>query len=106
MPDLYGAADAFLLPSRYESFALVCIEALATGVPVVAPRIGGVEDYVEDSVNGFLVERDEVAIGDALDRLFGDPDLCSSMSSAARSTARAFSWTEIARRYLDLLEGL
>jgi len=41
MPDLYGAADAFLLPSRYESFALVCIEALATGVPVVAPRIGG-----------------------------------------------------------------
>lgn len=106
MPDLYGAADAFLLPSRYESFALVCIEALATGVPVVAPRIGGVEDYVVDGVNGFLVERDEVPIAAALDRLLGDPALHSEMSAAARSSALAFDWQEIARRYLDLLEDL
>ena len=106
MPDLYGAADAFLLPSRYESFALVCIEALATGVPVVAPRIGGVEDYVVDGVNGFLVDRDEHAIATALDRLLGDPTLHSEMSAAARSSALAFDWKEIARRYLDLLEDL
>jgi len=106
MPDLYGAADAFLLPSRYESFALVCIEALATGVPVVAPRIGGVEDYVVDSVNGFLVNRDADPIADALDRLLGDPVAYAEMSSAARSSAQAFDWKEIAGRYLDLLEGL
>ena len=106
MPDLYGAADAFLLPSRYESFALVCIEALATGVPVVAPRIGGVEDYVVDSENGLLVDRDEVPIAIALDQLLGDPALHSRMSSAARSSAQAFDWKEIAGRYLDLLEGL
>lgn len=106
MPDLYGVADAFLLPSRYESFALVCIEALATGVPVVAPRIGGVEDYVVDSVNGFLVERDDVPIAHALDRLLGDPALHSGMAAAARESALAFDWKNIARRYLDLLEGL
>lgn len=106
MPDLYGAADAFLLPSRYESFALVCIEALATGVPVIAPRIGGVEDYVVDSENGFLVDRDEVPIAIALDRLLGDPVIHSKMSSTARSSALAFDWKEIAQRYLDLLEGL
>jgi UDP-glucose:(heptosyl)LPS alpha-1,3-glucosyltransferase len=106
MPDLYGVADAFLLPSRYESFALVCIEALATGVPVVAPRIGGVEDYVVDSVNGFLVEREEVPIADALDRLLGNPAFHSEMASAARSSALAFDWKEIAGRYLDLLEAL
>lgn len=106
MPDLYGAADAFLLPSRYESFALVCIEALATGVPVVAPRIGGVEDYVIDSANGFLVEREADPIARALDRLLGDPALRSTMSAAARTTAVAFDWNAIARRYLDLLESL
>lgn len=106
MPDLFGAADAFLLPSRYESFALVCIEALATGVPVVAPRIGGVEDYLVDSVNGFLVDREAGPIADALDRLLGDPAVHSEMSAAARSSAHAFDWKEIAGRYLDLLEGL
>lgn len=106
MPDLYGAADAFLLPSRYESFALVCIEALATGVPVVAPRIGGVEDYVVDSANGFLVDREAGPIADALDRLLRDPETHAQMAAAARSSALAFDWKEIARRYLDLLESL
>jgi len=106
MPQVYGVADVFLLPSRYESFALVCIEALATGVPVVAPPIGGVEDYVVDSENGFLVDRDETPIAEVLDRLLGEPSLHSEMSAAARSSALAFDWKEIAQRYLDLLEDL
>lgn len=106
MPDLYGAADAFVLPSRYESFALVCIEALATGVPVVVPRIGGVEDYVVDGSNGFFVDRDERAFAAALDRLLGDPALHAEMSASARLSTVPFSWKAIADRYLDLVEGL
>lgn len=106
MPDLYGAADVFLLPSRYESFALVCLEALATGIPVVATRIGGVEDYVEDSVNGLLVEREESHITRALDRLLADPVLRSEMSRAARSSALSCDWSEVAGRYLGVLAQL
>lgn len=106
MPELYGAADVFLLPSRYESFGLVCIEAMATGLPVVATRTGGVEDYLTDSRNGLLVHRDPASIASALQRLSGDPALRARLGAEARATAMDFDWDVIAERYLELLEAL
>ena len=50
MPRLYSAADAFVFPTAYESFSLVCMEAMACGVPVFAASAGGIEDYVQDGV--------------------------------------------------------
>ena len=63
------AADCFVLSSRYETFGVVLIEALATGIPVIATRSQGPEDVVNDG-NGILVDRDDVpALGDALVRM-------------------------------------
>jgi len=49
---LYSAADAFVFPTAYETFSLVCMEAMACGVPVFATAVGGIEDYLVDGVNG------------------------------------------------------
>ncbi len=57
MTEIYSAADVFVLPTSYETFSLVCMEAMACGVPVLATRVGGIEDYLEDGVNGYAITR-------------------------------------------------
>ena len=70
------AADATVLPSYYESFGMVALEAMACGSPVVASRVGGLQTTVRDRVTGLLVrEHDPAALAEALERLLGDEDL-------------------------------
>jgi D-inositol-3-phosphate glycosyltransferase len=72
----YVAADVTVLPSHYESFGLVAMEAMACGSPVVASRVGGLTTTVRDGATGFLVpEGDVEALADRLDALLADPDL-------------------------------
>ena len=69
MAELYKSADAFILASRSETFGVVLIEALSAGLPVIAARSGGPEDYVNDS-NGLLVPTDDIAaLTDAMERM-------------------------------------
>ena len=58
MPEFYRSLDALLLPSRYESFGLTYVEAMATGLVVFAGRSGGGSEVVDDGVNGFIVDPD------------------------------------------------
>ena len=72
----YVAADASVLPSYYESFGMVALEAMACGSPVIASRVGGLQTTVRDRVTGVLVpDHDAAALADALGRLLDDPDL-------------------------------
>ncbi len=72
----YAAAEATVMPSSYESFGMVALEAMACGSPVVASRVGGLTTTVKDGATGLLVpEGDAAALGAALRRLLGDPDL-------------------------------
>jgi len=72
----YAAADVTVLPSHYESFGMVALEAMACGSPVVASRVGGLTTTVRDGVTGFLVPEGDVgALADRLETLLGDPDL-------------------------------
>lgn len=98
------ASDALVLPSAYEANALVLLEALSCGLPVVSTRVGFAPDLVRDGENGHLVDRDAASVGEKLDEL--DRGDRSAFRGAARATAEAYSWPEIARRYLELVESL
>jgi D-inositol-3-phosphate glycosyltransferase len=72
----YVAADVTVLPSHYESFGMVALEAMACGSAVVASRVGGLTTTVRDGVTGFLVSEGDVnALAGRLETLLGDPDL-------------------------------
>jgi len=72
----YVAADVTVLPSHYESFGMVALEAMACGSPVVASRVGGLTTTVRDGVTGFLVpEGDVTALAGRLEALLADADL-------------------------------
>lgn len=98
------AADLLVLPSAYEANALVVLEALACGLPVVATRVGFAPDILVDGENGFLVEREAAAVGARLARLAGEP--LDEWRVRARRTAEEYAWPRVARRYLDLVESL
>lgn len=85
---LYAAADLFALPSRFEGFGLVYVEAALHGVPSVGYRAGGVPDAVLDGETGLLVEPGDIAgLAAALERLRRDADLRHRLGAAARGRA-------------------
>lgn len=101
------AADFFVLPSAYEANALVVLEALAAGLPVVATPVGFAPEVVVDGVNGFLVERDGRAVGERMEQLATlDDTEFAAWGRRARESAEPYDWRGIARRYLELAEGL
>ena len=106
-PDPRGAfiaADVFCLPSAYESYGLVVLEALACGVPVVGTRTGCLPDVVVDGVNGALVERTAADVRAGLERvLAGDR---AAIRAASRAAAAAHSWSGVAQQYLDAFRAL
>lgn len=103
----FAASDLFVLPSAYEANALVVLEALASGLPVVTTRVGFAPEVVVDGVNGFLVERDPREVGERMQQLADLPDAeLAEYRSRARSSVEPYSWRAVARRYLDLVEEL
>lgn len=106
LPDIYPAADAFVFPSLYETFALVCIEAMASGLPVLASRVGGIEDYLRDGENGLFIRRDAKDIAEKLDRVLSDPELRARLRKLGLATAANYSWEKIAQQYLQLFDHL
>jgi glycosyltransferase involved in cell wall biosynthesis len=104
MPACYSAADAFVLPTAYETFSLVCMEAMASSVPVFATPVGGIEDYLVDGVNGYQIAPDADDIGAKLKQAFDDPGLWERMRDGARATAQKYGWDSIGSQYLELME--
>ena len=97
LPHLYNAADVVAVPSAYESFGLVAVEAMACGTPVVASRTGGLAFTVEDGVAGLLVERgDATALAAALRRVLSDDAYRAHLAAGARPTAERFAWPTVA----------
>ncbi len=99
---VYAAADAFVLPSSYESFSLVAFEAAASGVPVLATPVNGVRELVGDGESGFLIDRDADTIAMRLNELAGDPALRERLGTAARACALRFSWERMVAAHHEL----
>ena len=106
MPRLYAAADAFVLPSTYEAFPLVVLEAAASGLPLLVSRVNGAGDLLADGQAGWLIDRDGCDIACRLNSLRSDPDLARRMGERARTAARGYSWETMAASYLALYEEL
>jgi glycosyltransferase involved in cell wall biosynthesis len=89
---VYSAADLLCLPSYQELLPMVLLEAMSCGVPVIATRVGGIPDLVDEGRSGLLVDPGDVdELADAISSLAGDAERRRAMSDAARARARAFA---------------
>ena len=94
-------ADIFTLPSIYEGNPMTIIEAMGTGLPIVASRVGGIPDMISDGESGLLVEPEPQSICTDLTRLVGDAALRQRLGLAARKQSQTFSAEHMARDYIS-----
>jgi D-inositol-3-phosphate glycosyltransferase len=105
LPAYYAACDVVAMPSSYESFGLVAVEALACGTPVVATRVGGLRAIVRDGETGLLVPwRDADLFAERLRRVLTDSALHARLAANARESVLEFGWERIAEEHLALYE--
>jgi glycosyltransferase involved in cell wall biosynthesis len=104
----YRSCDFFVVPSQYESFGLIFVEAMAYGKPVIGGRAGGMVEVIADGETGYLVQVDNVdALVGRMVELLRDDSLRDKMGAAARQHVEAhFSSTEMAERTLALYRNL
>jgi spore coat protein SA len=106
--DYYREADVLINPSFSEAFGMSLVEAMACQVPVVATRVGGMTEIVEDTHAGLLVgPGDATALADAILRLLADDDLRERMGQAGRRRAiERYSWEQVTESLIHLYEDI
>ncbi len=101
LPRFYSAAEALVLPSRYESFGMVALEAMACGTPVIASRVGGLQFTVEDGKTGFVIpDGDWRLLAERIREVIGSPSLKRKLVRQAMAKVKKFSWAVITKRIL------
>ncbi|GAW92351.1 glycosyltransferase [Calderihabitans maritimus] len=106
LPNYYNAADVCVVPSYYESFGLVAVEAMACGCPVIASRVGGLRYTVREGKTGLLVPpRSPEALAKAVARILLDDILRKRMArQAATYVSGKFNWNAVAKRVNNLYQ--
>lgn len=103
LPKFYGLSDVFCLPSLNEGMSNTVLEALASGLPIVATVTGGTEELVTDGENGSFVRTGSAEdLAEKLGKLLGDEALRLRMGEASRRRAEEMSWKRVAERFLEL----
>ncbi len=98
----YASADVFAFPSTTETLGLVALESMASGVPVVGARAGGIPDVISDGENGFLFRPDDAGeLADKVMLLINDPGMRDAFGRAARIETRKWSWRASTERLLQ-----
>lgn len=111
MPDWYAALDLYVAPQRWEGFGLTVLEAMASGVPVVATRVGAFEELIADGTTGYLTDPGRVSdLARAVEPLLDNEPMRTSMANAARPHVEAHFKIEneaeaLLRTYRRLLDA-
>lgn len=112
LPTYYAAADVCVVPSHYEPFGLVAVEAMASGTPVIASDVGGLQFTVVNENTGLLVPpQDIAAFSNAIDRILSNPQWRAELGqSGHRRVTSKFSWDGVAMQldqlYTELLQSV
>jgi glycosyltransferase involved in cell wall biosynthesis len=103
----YASADVFVFPSALETFGLVVVEAMAAGLPVVASRVGGIPDVVEEGITGYTFEvGDTAGLIDGVRRIISQPERIAAMGRDARAFAETQSWPAMMDEVIGLYAHL
>lgn len=107
LPYYYSSAEVCVLPSRYESFGIVALEAMACGTPVVASKVGGLSYVIGDERTGFLVpEGDPELLAERIKWLLAHPDTREKFGREASKWVERFEWSVITDRVINLYSQL
>jgi D-inositol-3-phosphate glycosyltransferase len=107
LPYYYSAADVVVVPSHYESFGMVALEAMACGTPVVASQVGGLAYLIQDGVTGYHVrDQEPEELANRLIQLIDDDKTHQIMSKNAAEYATQYSWKKITRQILEVYESV
>lgn len=103
LPYYYSAAEVVVMPSLYESFGMVALEAMACGVPVIASEVGGLGYLVQNGITGYTIpDSDPKALCDKLAELLGNTDLRNQMGRYAAEYAVDYAWETIASQIVEV----
>jgi glycogen synthase len=103
----YASADLFVLPSLFEPYGIVLTEAMASGLPIVASRVGGIPEVVSEGENALLCPpNDPQSLATALERLARDGALRARLSRGGFARVEQFSWTRVIPQWVRLFESV
>lgn len=104
--DYYTSAQVVIMPSHYESFGMVALEAMACGTPVIASEVGGLAFLVRDGETGFHVpDRDPEALADKLQLIINTPALRAKLGRQAAEYAKQYAWPIIAEKIMKVYDS-
>jgi D-inositol-3-phosphate glycosyltransferase len=107
LPYYYSAAEVVVMPSYYESFGMVALEAMACGTPVIASQVGGLAYLVQDGVTGYTVPtEDHDALCERLTAILGDESLRLQLGHNAAEYARNYDWEKITKQIVKIYAEL
>ena len=105
--DLYSAADVFMFPSIKEGWGLVVLEAMASGLPVIASKIEPLTEFLEDGVNSLLVSpTDYKTFSDCVIKIIEDQELETRLKNNGKTTAGKYSWESTAEGHMEIYNGI
>ncbi len=108
IPSLLGAADVFVLPSRWEGLSIALLEGMIAKLPVVITRVEGVDEVIEDNLNGLLVpQEDSMALAKAILQLLRNPEKRVGMGLAGHARVlQGYTTDRMCEQYLKVIEKL
>ncbi|HSH03037.1 MAG TPA: glycosyltransferase, partial [Anaerolineae bacterium] len=105
LPWYYSAATMVIMPSHYESFGLVALEAMSSGTPVIASAVGGLSFLIQDKQTGYLIpSRNPTALAQKIKRLLDDPTTRQQLATGARNYTAQYDWPLIIKQLRQIYQ--